>query len=194
MRRLALIAGLLIAPSAPAMAQDASPIQVFGGYSYLRLNGDANLHGWNASVAGDIKRWIKIVGDFSGHYGSLSQDAEFFSVDFPQISARPGERANLHSFLFGPQFSFYKNERIEPFFQILMGAAYLRANAAAKLGDISIDVPFASTSFASGVGGGLDIKLKDSFSLRLIKADYLLTTLGNQTQRNLRLSVGIVLR
>jgi hypothetical protein len=179
--------------SAPVRAQDRSPIEVFGGYSYFRLQKGANLNGWNASVALSINNWIKVVSDFSGHYGSLSEQTEFSDDDFPQISAPRGERARLHLILFGPQFSFYKNEKVETFFHILMGATHLRTDATARLDDIILNIPFAKVSYASAVGGGLDVKLNDSVSLRLIKADYVFTAFIKSSYSNARLSAGIVI-
>ena len=49
------------------------------------------------------------------------------------------------------------------------------------------------------VGGGVDYKLFDHLSIRPVQADYLLTrfgvgTLGTQTQNNVRISTGFVVR
>lgn len=193
MLQVIMLATLLAAVPAPARAQERSPVEIFGGYSYFRLQKGANLNGWNASVAVDIKGWMKIVSDFSGHYGSLAEQVEFSDDDFPQISARAGERARLHFILFGPQFSLSSSDKINPFFHILMGAVHLRADATARLNDIVLNVPFARVSYASAVGGGLDIKLNDSVSLRVIKADYVFTAFIRDSFSNARLSTGIVI-
>jgi hypothetical protein len=49
------------------------------------------------------------------------------------------------------------------------------------------------------VGGGIDYRLSDHFSLRPAKIDYLLTRFselntGTQSQNNLRVSTGVVFR
>ena len=54
MRLMSLITSLLITFSMPAMAQDAPDAEVFGGYSFLKSEGGGGLHGWNASVAGNL--------------------------------------------------------------------------------------------------------------------------------------------
>jgi hypothetical protein len=49
---------------------------IFVGYSYLNADftsgGRTSLSGWNASVEGKVFPFLAIVGDFSGHYGSLN--------------------------------------------------------------------------------------------------------------------------
>ena len=51
----------------------------------------------------------------------------------------------------------------------------------------------SDTSFASGVGGGLDYKLFRLLAWRF-QGDYIHTRLFNQPQNNVRLSTGIVVR
>ena len=57
-------------------AQETPKIEVFGGYSYLRLTEQprillksASLNGWSASVKLNLTRRIGLLPDFSGHYG-----------------------------------------------------------------------------------------------------------------------------
>src|SRR5947208_12930492 len=71
------IVSLLLFTTSLAVAQDTPKFEVFGGYSYASASktltlgrSRPNLNGWNASVAGNFNRWIGIVGDFSGYYGS----------------------------------------------------------------------------------------------------------------------------
>src|SRR5213596_2891209 len=58
-----------------AMAQDTPKAEVFGGYSYLRVNElsglgiGLNLNGWNGSVTGNVNDWFGVKADFSGQYG-----------------------------------------------------------------------------------------------------------------------------
>ena len=54
-----------------------------------------------------------------------------------------------------------------------------------------------TNAFAANLGGGLDLRLNHRFSIRLIEADYLLTTFNNQSnnrQNNARISAGAVIR
>jgi opacity protein-like surface antigen len=193
MRRIIFTAALLITFSASARAQEAPLVELSGGYSYFRLDGGSNLHGWNGSIAINPIGALGLVAEFSGHYGPLSRRVDISDDNFPQISPRPGERSSLYLMLFGPRFSYRGNSKITPFTHTLFGASYLRTNATARLGDIVADVPFARGGYSMAIGGGLDVKVSDSVSLRLVQADYLLTNLGSNSQTSLRLSAGIVL-
>ena len=56
MKKLLLVAVLLLGFSVMAVAQDTPVVEIFGGYSYFRPDTqeddfDLNMHGWNASVA-----------------------------------------------------------------------------------------------------------------------------------------------
>jgi hypothetical protein len=51
--------------------------------------------------------------------------------------------------------------------------------------------------FAANIGGGLDLRAGPQFSIRLVAADYLLTTFdkgSNNHQNNIRIGAGIVFR
>ena len=190
------IAFLLVALSTPALAQEPPPVEVFAGYSFVRPNDGGSLHGWNASVAVNINRWVVIVGDFSGHYGSQSLQTVISNDPFTvPIFIDANSDANMHTFLVGPKaaITFLGNEQLTPFLHVLFGAARLGADATIRLINATIETKFSDISFAVAIGGGLDVKLSDSVGLRLIQADYLVTYFGGNSQANLRLSFGIVL-
>ena len=190
MRKFFLIAGfaLLLFPLT-AFGQSTPKVELFGGYSYLRADGDgdpaSNLHGWNASIAGNVNHWLGLVADFSGHYGS-----ETVTVG----SARGNVDGRFHSFLFGPRVSARKNDKVTPFFHALFGASHAKANGTFTSGASTINVSDSDSAFAMALGGGMDVKLSDAVAVRLIQADYLMTRFGGSTQNNARLSFGLVLR
>jgi opacity protein-like surface antigen len=163
--------------AAVASAQDAPKAEVFGGYSYLRLNPGSgfsgiNLNGWNASVTGNFNSWFGIKADFSGQYGSPNIGG--INVD-----------TNVYSFLFGPQISA-RGDRATGFAHALFGAS--RAEGS------SLGVSISDTGFGMALGGGFDYKLADSLAIRPAQVDYLLTRIGGSNQHNVRYSAGIVLR
>lgn len=84
MKRFALLAGLVLALTAPAAAQDTPQAEVLAAYSYLRSNG-LNANGGNLAIQGNVNNWFSVVGDF---------DAHFFSG------------VNLYTYTFGPRFSY----------------------------------------------------------------------------------------
>ena len=84
--------------------------------------------------------------------------------------------------------------RWKPFGHALVGVAH--ASGELVQGQYSA-TSNARAALATSFGGGLDLRVSQRFSLRLIEADYLLTTFINSTndrQTSLHLSAGIVLR
>ena len=181
MRKLFIIAALALALPIIAQAQDSPRTEIFGGYSYLRLDNDLNddrdLNGWNASVNQNIIKWLGFKADFSGHYGNSL------------VLLGTGADLNTHLFLFGPQFSLRKFDRFQPFGHVLFGV--VRADVSSF---VSGGPSFDDTAFAMAVGGGLDVKVLDKLSVRLFQADYILTRFADDNQSNFRASAGVVLR
>jgi opacity protein-like surface antigen len=201
MRKRFGLLGTIILFAIPVMSQTAPKAELFGGYSYLRFNpgnGEkgVNLNGWNASIAGNFNDWFGLVGEFSGHYGKPQFTG--FDVD-----------TNVHSFLFGPRFSYRKNERITPFAHALFGATRFSGTGTALTPQQTSFVLTKQTAFAMAIGGGVDARINDSVAVRVFQADYQLTrmegpfivcitipcpTQTTQSQHNVRISAGIVLR
>jgi len=180
MRKLFFIAALTLALPIIAQAQDSPRAEIFGGYSYLRLdedlNDDRDLNGWNASFNQNIFKWLGFKADFSGHYGNSS------------ILLGTGSDLNTYLFLFGPQFTLRKSERFQPFGHVLFGAVRV------DLENDLIGIDAQDTAFALAAGGGLDVKVLDRVSVRLFQADYVLTRFADENQHNFRASTGLVLR
>ncbi len=194
MRQIILLGGLLIALSSQAFAQEAPPFEVFAGYSYFRPDGGGNLHGWNVTATVRVGRWLEIDSDLSGHYGRQSFSAEISDDDFPDISVRANSDASVHSFLFGPRFSYRGNKKVTPFVRNLFGVSRLRTDATIRSGPLTVDSTFADIGFAFAIGGGLDVNLSESVGLRLFQVDYVGTTFGGTSQSNVRVSFGFTLR
>lgn len=178
MRILSAIALLWIGTGV-ALAQIPTSGNVFFGYSYYNTNLNANrnsLNGWEGTVEGKVLPHIAIVADFSGHYGSESFNA-CNGFDCVLINTN----VSVHNYLFGPRVSASVG-KYRPFAELLIGASH--ANA---------DVGGSDTSFATGVGGGLDYRLIRLIAWR-IQGDYLHSNLFNTPQNNVRISTGIVVR
>ncbi len=191
MRLILLLALLLVTLASQTFAQEAPPVEVFGGYSYLRPDGGGGLHGWNGSVGVNFNRWFGIAGDFSGHYGSQSLRTEILDDNFPgPVTIEANSDTNVHSILAGPRFSYREHEKVTPFAHALFGASRLAGDATIRFGPTSVDSSFSDIGFALAIGGGVDIRLSESRGLRLIQADYFMTRFGNGRQNNVRLSVG----
>jgi outer membrane immunogenic protein len=172
----------LLGTGLPARAQDeATKLEVYGGYDYIRFNINANvsgippsesvnLNGGSGQVEYNLNNWAGVVGDFGGYYGS----------------AMVG-RGGAFSYLFGPRVNL-RRERVTPFAQVLLGGI-------ATTSGIGQYGP--QNHFALAAGGGLDWKLSPLIAIRPVQAEYFLTTIPdglNNRQNSFRFSTGIVFR
>ncbi len=182
MRKLFLIAALALALPIIAQAQESPRVEIFGGYSYLRLDNDLNddqdLNGYN--VSGNVTvlgKWLGFKADFSSHFGDSL------------VSLTPVTDLRKDLFLFGPQFSFRQNKRIQPFGHVLFGVARVDLN------NDTLGVNFDDTAFAFAAGGGVDVTaFNNRLAVRLFQADYVLTRFNDVNNNNFRASTGLVLR
>ncbi len=169
MRKLIGLLALFLLAALPALAQDNSKLDVFGGYSYMRVNpgggvSGLNTNGWEAQATGNLNHWLGVTADFDGHYGDAF-----------------GIGGHDYNFLFGPTLS-YRTEKLTPFGHVLFGASH--AGAAG----------FSDTAFAWAIGGGVDWNVTKTLAVRLGQFDYLPTHFASNTQNNFRFSTGIVFR
>jgi opacity protein-like surface antigen len=131
-----------------------------------------NIHGASFNLAGNLNSWMGIVADVGA--GSIDDS---------------GLSGNIFTYMFGPRISYRHNDRFTPFGQVLVGGARLRVN-----------VPTSGSSnttlnaWAVALGGGVDVKLSNHFSIRAVQAEYLMTRFNSQQQNNARISAGLVLR
>ncbi len=114
MRKITLVLAVILLSSLAAAAQEAAPkAELFGGYSYA---GEGS-HGFDASIAGNVNRWLGLVADVGGQYTRLEEDGI-------------RERITTHSFLFGPRLSL-RRKRATPFVHALLDAACIHTEAGA---------------------------------------------------------------
>lgn len=167
-----------------AQAQETPKVDVFAGYSYVRANpgptsGDSfSLNGGEASVTYHFRDWVSGVADFGGyHNGNI---------------LGTGVDGTLSTYLFGPRVSYRSYKHFTPFAEALFGVAHAGAGVAGGA------IGSSQNAFAMAIGGGVDYRLNNRFSIRPLQVDYLMTrfsegTPNNQTQNNLRASTGIVI-
>jgi hypothetical protein len=103
-RRIALLAGLILLPALSVHAQGfGDKVEVFGGYSYIHIDNSPSFstNGWE--LAGEYKfaDWVGAVADFDANYSSGNA---------------------IHTALFGPQVSW--PARVSPFGHLLIGVAH----------------------------------------------------------------------
>ncbi|HUO27392.1 MAG TPA: hypothetical protein VMU61_17115 [Candidatus Aquilonibacter sp.] len=181
MRRAGFVAlaWLLFVPLALSQIPDRA--NIFAGYSYSDVNSFSwangnSLHvgGWEGSIEIKAYRWVGFVGDFDRRSGTLCPG--------PVPSCSPGSvNVTQGDVLFGPRLSLPIN-RFRPFVHGLAGFQHVTTS---YLGP--------DKSFASALGGGVDVRFARRFSWRF-QGDRMQTQLFGTTQKNLRLSTGLVFR
>jgi opacity protein-like surface antigen len=174
MRILSLLGVLVLFSASAAMAQETrTKAEVFGGYQYVRFNpGGGNCHGGGGSVAGNVNNWFGLVGDFG----------------VCKITGLPsGVSGHSFNYLGGPRVSFRSSSPVTPFAHALFGGMNVG-------GGVSGYGSGSSNAFAMALGGGVDARVSEHVSVRLMQFDYFPSRFGGTTQNNLRLQTGIVYR
>jgi len=179
-------------------------LELFAGYSFAQAGlyntGHwAQLNGWNASFDINLTNHVGFVVDGSEYFGNSkinSNSPAPFQNCITDCPPGPTFNADTREYnvLFGLQFPFHRREHWTPFGEVMFGHDGVRGQA--HLNNI-LDTEVGS-GLALVAGGGADYRINERFALRF-KADYLAThtsfsRLGHETQDNLRLSVGVVIR
>ena len=175
----------------PLYANAQAKLQLYGGFSYVRsdirsvetatlcvgctpvfVRQHPNAYGWEFSGAYKLVPFVSAKLDFGEQYGKVN-----------------GGNVRLKTYLFGPQVSL--PGPVSPFLHAEFGFAH---QSIGGYSGTALASPGTDTSFATALGGGLDIPAVPFFAIRLIQIDYLRTSLYHQTQNEPRVSAGIVLR
>jgi hypothetical protein len=212
----------------PAKADDH--IEVFGGYSFVQATvpitttfgscnapvpscmlhflTKGNLNGWE--LAGTLRpgSWFGITADFGGYYGRDTAGPGGSTMHFqtylvgPKI-ALPGKKSFwiCAPFTESPKNGGRHCVKVSPFGHVLLGVAHAWTGNGYEATGITI--PSSGTTFATALGGGIDMKLGHVIGLRPIQIDYLLTRFNpgssglppnSATQNEFRASAGLVVR
>jgi hypothetical protein len=167
---------------------------VFGGFTTVRNRFDYGssgvpgfptvpgpvfyLNGWEASIERKFAPWIGIVADVSQQLGTRS-------------GGQLGPEQENHVFvLFGPQFSLRVAHWLIPFAHVLIGPSYGLTDY------LSQNTAGTVSSFATAIGGGVDVKIFGPVWLRAAQVDYLHTSneFGEDHSTQMRVSAGIAFR
>jgi hypothetical protein len=200
--RLVLLFVCLFAIGASAQLPHA---ELFGGYSYVRAGylpiqpvGTVNLNGWDASLAYKPIRWIGLVADVGGAYGSARSLGPLVGCPSLLCSGPNNVNTSSYTFLFGPRL-YVPIGRVTPFIHVMAGGVNVSNTGASSSTLSSALGTLADTSFATALGGGLDFRILPGLAIRAAQLDYIRTglfsipVLGN-SQNNFRFSTGLVLR
>jgi len=164
--------------------EQASKLEAYGGYYYVRFNVNASAAGggpaesFNGNGGGgqleyNTNNWLGVVGDLAGYGATATTNGALVGGAF--------------TYLFGPRVNF-RHGKVTPFVQALFGGIYTTAG---------IGTSASENNFAMTAGGGIDVKVSKHVSVRPIQAEYFMTKIPdnlNNRQDNLRIGAGIVVR
>jgi peptidoglycan-associated lipoprotein len=190
---LALLLTIVLVSCLPAVAQVAPAVEtphraeLALDYSFLRSNappggcGCFNLNGGSATFAWPVKP------------GGIALATDLTIVNANNINNTPyglGLGALTAGARYVPRMRHWP---VQPFGQVLAGVAH-SVGSPVRLPNPG--APNGTLAFAANAGGGLDLRVSPRVSLRLVEADYLVTTFNNGVndhQNILRISAGLVL-
>ncbi len=154
-------------------------IEVFGGYSFARMDGGAgtstNLNGGMGSFGWNFKPWLQVVGDSSYNFVTIN-----------------GVKTVLYGNHFGPRYFYRRHNRfgVTPFVEALIGGSRADVTVTGTGGYTT-----SNNCMSYKVGGGLDLHPSRHWEIRVFDFDYYRTSFGtNVHQNNYSASAGIVLR
>lgn len=194
------------------MKSIALALALFAGAATAAIAQQPSTHAFPDSYRGDIAltyHWVRTntqPGDCGCFYlngGGISGSVKFlprwsavgeFSTEYTGSGPYPGETLRLESFLAGARYQLVKPEQrhphaLQPFAQVLIGGGHASGLLAGE--------GAGTSAFIARVGGGLDLPIRSGFAIRVLQADYNVTTFANGVndhQNNLLLGAGIVFR
>lgn len=182
------------APPAPAPVRSASVrsswekplpagrqnflLELYSGYAFARFTSagtSTNLNGAMGSFGYNFKPWLQIVGDTSYNFVTIS-----------------GTKSVLYGNHFGGRFFYRRGSRwgFTPFVEALVGGSRLDTSISG-VGGYST----STNCISYKAGGGIDVRVKRHWEIRVIDFDYYRTAFGtNATQNNYWASAGVILR
>lgn len=196
MRRLVLLACTILCCASTHFAQttgDYPKNEFFAGYSYHNADintltidpGRKGQHGVNLEYTRNIRRRVGLTADISAHFKRDSWQAGGVTFE---------SKRDQYYVLGGVQFNARSESRLTPFVRAMVGASLFRGFTSSRTLSGNVFTFDDATSLALAFGGGLDVRLNERVSLRVIQADYTPTFFGAGRQDNVRLSFGVVFK
>lgn len=182
MKRICALFVFLVSFTVPARAQKFARYEVSAGYS-LRIYTPPNynhvfMNGWYVSGDYNLLSRLGVTAGLNGAYKDQGLNGNL----------------SIYSVLIGPQvYPFGHRHKLTPFAHVLFGEGFYRNHYPAYGGFPSTVTTDAKSTWEAG--GGLDLARTGHWEIRMIQADFGQTRfLGNKSQANYRVSVGVVYR
>ena len=202
--RIAMLIGIALFMGETAFAQEYAKWEESLDYSYARGN-PANvgkpfsLNGGGGALVYNFNEFIGIKLDLQG-YGSPTRNVNNFFVINQGVTTLVNSGAvqsNLFTYMAGPQLRLPAHT-FKPFAEFLFGGALANFHGNLVTATTATNVNSSNNAFAMAVGGGLDVRINKTVSIRPFQMDYLLSRFGNSlipggnhNQNNFRYSAGI---
>ena len=185
MRKVVFYVGALLLLPLSLMAQAVPKIEMYSGYSFLRIE-EINHHGWNLTFGPNLNKNLGIMTEISGHYGSRT-DTIVAGTDSKTDSM-------VHSFMLGPRMFQPVGGIWIPFVQGLFGITRIDVDRTVlQSGNKVSSSSDGDLGFGMVLGGGLDVKATDFIAIRIFQADYNVVRVFGTRFEGGRISTGIVL-
>jgi len=188
MRKLSLIAVFVLLCGTFAAAQKA---ELGAGWDYLHID-------CNGCDDASVPKGFFIDGTYYfEHSIGLTGDFEYHSKDISDLTGFAGSTARFLSFHGGPRVKAHMG-KFEPFAHALFG--FTNANYSITGSSIS------TNNFSLKLGGGVDYAFSPHFAIRMAEFNYYRTSIpanfalplgspnGNDSQNNITIGVGVVIR
>jgi len=192
---------------AGAGAQEAPKSELALDYSFARYAPSASytkghsLNGGGGRILFNIGQFFGIAGDFQGYNSNTTTFNIPPNGTFPS-GANGSVSGNLFTYLFGPVVKVHAAPHVNPFFDVLPGAAHsnVYGNAYKTLcqptaSGCTVHTTPNGNGFALSAGGGLDIPINQRIDFRVGEFDYLYTRFtnifNNAGQNNFRYLTGL---
>jgi opacity protein-like surface antigen len=178
---LLLCLALLVSAQSPNR-DEYGKFEFFAGYSALGetgsraisftpnagVTGDYEGQGFETSIIRNFNKHFGLKGDFSFHFNNESDRGPV--TDCTPICATVTQdfelKTRVYNFLAGPEFKARNSTRFTPFVHALGGFAHTSATFTTPGPTHILFLRRRDTTFALGLGGGLDIRASDRVSFR----------------------------
>jgi hypothetical protein len=178
---LLLCSALLVAAQSTKPDEDPK-VEFFVGYSALGeigsrvislgpnagVDGDFEGQGFETSLIRNFNKHFGIKGDFSFHFNNES-DRGPVSACSPVCTTVTQDfqlKTRVYNFLAGPEFKARNSTRFTPFVHALGGLAHTSATFTTPGPTHILFIRRNDSTFAMGLGGGLDIRASTRVSFR----------------------------
>ena len=201
-----LAAACIVLLTLSVAAQEFPRAELAFDYTFARYNPSAaytkghSLNGGGGALVYNLNQYLGLKMDLQGYGSNTTSFVIPPNNVFPE-GASGRVHGNLFTYMFGPQIKV-RAHNFQPFGHLLFGGAHsnVYGNAFKQIcqplpGACNFSKAPTGNAFAMAFGGGVDIPINRTISIRPGEFDYLLTRFNNAftngNQNNLRYSAGV---